>query len=181
MVWDSIAWYSNLLWDGWSRDQILLGVEFSAPVQTNPDAHPACYTMGTRSQLEIKQLECGLNCYPSSWAKVKYSGLLYLCSPPVLSWQVIMQHFLFAYEIVFVHPPPSTFWITSTCYINTVLPYFLSYPHPTNASSLKPWFLAWYKLCDKTISRVCLFSVTSASIQCCSLGSSSLATSCRKK
>ena len=39
----------NCLRAGWSRDRIPVGTRFSAPVQTDPEAHPACCTMGTGS------------------------------------------------------------------------------------------------------------------------------------
>ena len=41
--------YSDLLQAGRSRDRILVVARFSAPVQTDPGAHPASYTMGIRS------------------------------------------------------------------------------------------------------------------------------------
>jgi hypothetical protein len=37
-------------------DRIPVGVRFSAPVQTGPEAHPASCTMGTRSFPEVR---CG--------------------------------------------------------------------------------------------------------------------------
>ena len=47
--------YSDSLRSGWSVDQLLEGVRFSAHIQTGPGAHPASYTMGTtRSFLEVK-------------------------------------------------------------------------------------------------------------------------------
>ena len=46
------SWYSNSLWAGWFGDQIPVGARFSVPVQTNPGAHPASYTMGTGSFLQ---------------------------------------------------------------------------------------------------------------------------------
>jgi len=39
---------------GWSRDRILVGARFSAPVQTGAGAHPASCTMGTRSFPGVK-------------------------------------------------------------------------------------------------------------------------------
>ena len=44
-----LSWYSNWLQTGWSRDQILVGTRFSAPVQIGPGAYPAFCTMGTGS------------------------------------------------------------------------------------------------------------------------------------
>jgi len=39
--------YSDLVWAGWSEDQIPLEARFSAPIQSRPEAPPASYTMGT--------------------------------------------------------------------------------------------------------------------------------------
>jgi len=52
--------YSEAQRAGWSRDRILVGARFSAPVQTRPGAHPASYTMGTRSFLRVKWLGHGV-------------------------------------------------------------------------------------------------------------------------
>ena len=46
--------YSCWLRAGWSRDRILVGARFSAPVQTSPGAHPASCTMGTGSFPGVK-------------------------------------------------------------------------------------------------------------------------------
>jgi hypothetical protein len=40
---------SNWLWAGWSGSRIPLEASLSAPVQTDPGAHPASYTLGTGS------------------------------------------------------------------------------------------------------------------------------------
>jgi hypothetical protein len=50
-------------------------------VQTGPGAHPASYTMGTRSFLGVKQLGCGIDHPPPSSVKVKERVELYLYSP----------------------------------------------------------------------------------------------------
>jgi hypothetical protein len=41
--------YSDWLRAGQSGDRILVGLRFSAPVQTGPEAHPDSCTMGTGS------------------------------------------------------------------------------------------------------------------------------------
>jgi hypothetical protein len=41
--------YSDWLQAGRSGDRILVGMKFSAPVQTGPGAHPAACAMGTGS------------------------------------------------------------------------------------------------------------------------------------
>jgi hypothetical protein len=62
------SWYSSLLWAGGFRDRIPVEVRFSAPVQTNPGAHIASYTMGTSSFPGVKQLGLGVNHPPPSSA-----------------------------------------------------------------------------------------------------------------
>ena len=81
--------YSDILRAGRYRDQIPVGARFSAPVQTGPDAHPASYTVGTRSFLGVKQPGCGIDHPPPSSAEVKERVQLYLCSPSVPSWPVL--------------------------------------------------------------------------------------------
>jgi hypothetical protein len=61
--WDSVA--------GWSGDRILVGVRFSAPIQSGRGAHPALYTMGTGSFPGIKQLRRGIHHLPPSSTMVK--------------------------------------------------------------------------------------------------------------
>jgi hypothetical protein len=48
------SWYSIWLWARRSGDRIPVGARFSAPVQTDPGAHPASCTMGTGSFTEVK-------------------------------------------------------------------------------------------------------------------------------
>jgi len=59
---------------------------FSAPVQTGPGAHPASYTMGTRSFPGIKWPGCGVDRPPPSSAKVKERVEVYLFFPSGPSW-----------------------------------------------------------------------------------------------
>ena len=47
------------------------GRDFSAPVQTSPGAHPACYTMGTGSFPGVKRPGRGVDHPPPSRAEVK--------------------------------------------------------------------------------------------------------------
>ena len=54
---------------------------FSAPVQTDPVAHPASYTMGTGSLREVKRPGRGVDHTPLSSAEVKERIELYLYSP----------------------------------------------------------------------------------------------------
>jgi len=57
---------------GWTvRDQFLVGVTFFTPDQTIPGTHPASYTMGTVSFLEVKWLGHGFDHTSQSCAKVK--------------------------------------------------------------------------------------------------------------
>ena len=62
---------------------------FSTSIQTGPGAHPASYTMGTGSLLEIKQSGCGVDHAPPSSADVKERVELYLYSPSGPSWPVL--------------------------------------------------------------------------------------------
>jgi hypothetical protein len=54
---------------------------FSAPVQTDPGAHPASYTMGTGFFQEVKRPERGVEHPPLSSAEVKERVELYIYSP----------------------------------------------------------------------------------------------------
>ena len=46
--------YSDLLWAGRSGNRILVGVRFSAPIQTGHGVHPASCTIGTGSFPGVK-------------------------------------------------------------------------------------------------------------------------------
>jgi hypothetical protein len=72
-----------------SGDRIPVGARFSTPIHTSSKAHPASYTMGTRSFLRVKGLERGIYHPPPSGTKVKERVDLYLYSRSVPSWQVI--------------------------------------------------------------------------------------------
>ena len=79
--------YSDSPWAGWSGDWILVGVRFSAPIQTGPEGHPTICTTGTGS-LYLGVRVAGAWQYrplPSS-AKVKVRVQLYLYSPSGPSW-----------------------------------------------------------------------------------------------
>ena len=65
------------------------GTRLSAPVQTGPGAHSACYTMGTVSFPEVKRPGRGIDLPPPSSAEVKERGELYLYSPSGPSWPVL--------------------------------------------------------------------------------------------
>jgi len=54
-----------------SGDRIPVGARFSVPVQTNPGAHPAYYTVGTASFPGVKQWGRGVFYPPPSSANVK--------------------------------------------------------------------------------------------------------------
>ena len=69
---------------GQSGDRIPVGVTFSAPVQTGPEAHPASCTMGTRSFPEVKSGRgVTLTSSPPSSAVGHDRVELYLYSPYV--------------------------------------------------------------------------------------------------
>jgi len=58
-----------------------VGVGFSAPVQTGPEAYPASCTMGTGFFPEVKRPGRGVNLQPPSSAEVKERIELYFYSP----------------------------------------------------------------------------------------------------
>ena len=66
-----------------------LRVRFSAPVQTGPGAHPASYTMGTRSFPWVKGLKHGIDHPPPSSAEIKERVEPYVYSNSRPSWPVI--------------------------------------------------------------------------------------------
>jgi hypothetical protein len=82
---EQLSLYSESLRAGGSGDRNALATRFSAPVQTDPGALPAFYTMGTGS-FPARGVE--LTTTPSS-AEVKERVGLHLCSPCVLSWPVL--------------------------------------------------------------------------------------------
>jgi hypothetical protein len=48
-----------------------MGASFSTPVQADPGAHPASFTMGTESFPGVERPGCGVNHSPPSSAEVK--------------------------------------------------------------------------------------------------------------
>jgi len=62
---------------------------FSAPIHTGPGAHPASYTVGTRSFPGVKQLGRAVDHPPSSSAEVEGKVELYIYSPSGPSWPVL--------------------------------------------------------------------------------------------
>jgi hypothetical protein len=73
---------------GRSGDRIPVAARFSSPVQTDPRAHPASYTMSTGSFLGVKRPGRGVDHPLSSSAEVKERVQLYLYSPSASSWPV---------------------------------------------------------------------------------------------
>jgi len=71
----------------------------SAPVQTGPGAHPASYTMGTRSFWGVKRLGLGIDHPPPSSAEVKERLERYFSSPSEPSWSV---NFTFTLTLLFI-------------------------------------------------------------------------------
>jgi hypothetical protein len=72
---------------------ILWGVRFSAPIQTGPGAHPASYTMGTRSFSGVKRSVRGVDHPLPSSTEVKERVELYIYSPSGPSWPVLGWYF----------------------------------------------------------------------------------------
>jgi hypothetical protein len=73
-----------------ARDRILVEARFSATVQTGPIAHPASYTMSTRSFPRVRWPRCGVDHPPLSMEEVKERVELYLYSPSLPSWPVLV-------------------------------------------------------------------------------------------
>ena len=71
------------------RDQIPVGVRFSAAVQTGPGAHPAAHSMGTGSFLGVKRPGRGVDHPPPSRAEVKERVELHLYYPSGPSWPAL--------------------------------------------------------------------------------------------
>jgi hypothetical protein len=72
-----------------------MGARFSAPVQTEPEAHPAYYTIGTASFPRVKRPERAVDHPLPSSAQVKERVELYLYSPsgssrPVKGWNLTL-------------------------------------------------------------------------------------------
>jgi len=76
-----------------SRDRIPVEARFSATVQTGPWAHPASYTIGTRSFPGVKWPGRGVDHPPHSSADVKERVQQYLDSPSGTLWPVIARNF----------------------------------------------------------------------------------------
>ena len=89
----SVGWvssrYSACLRAGRSRDRILVGARYSAPVHTGRVAHPVSYTMGTASFLWVKTGEHGTDHPSLSKAKIKESVELYIHLHSRLLWPVL--------------------------------------------------------------------------------------------
>jgi len=78
-----------LLLAGYSRDKIPVGTRYSAPIQTSPGAHPASYTIGTRSFPRAKWIRRGIDHPPPLSAEVKERVGLQLYSPFGPLWPVL--------------------------------------------------------------------------------------------
>jgi len=81
--------YSDSLQAGRSGDRIPVGGRFSAPVQTDPVAHPASYTMGIGSLPLVKRAGRCVDHPPHSSAEVEGRVELYLYSSFGHSWPVL--------------------------------------------------------------------------------------------
>ena len=93
---------SDWLRAGWSGSRILVEVRLSAPVQTDPGAHPASYTMGTVSFRGgvggLKRPGRGVDHLAPSRAEATERVELYIYSSsgpswPVLGWDLTLHFF----------------------------------------------------------------------------------------
>ena len=80
---------SDSLHSGHSGEQILVGVRFSAPVQTGPGAYPASYTRGTGPFTGVNWPLGGVDQQPPSNTEVKEKVDLYIYSPCRPSWPLL--------------------------------------------------------------------------------------------
>jgi hypothetical protein len=62
---------------------------FFAPIQTGPEAHPASYTLGTRSFPGVKRPGRGVYHSPRSSAEVEERVELHICFPSGPWWPVV--------------------------------------------------------------------------------------------
>jgi len=81
--------YSDSLRAGRSGDLMPVWARFSAPVQTGSEAHPASYTAGNGSFLEVKRPGRGVDHPSLSSAEVKERVELHLYSSSGPSWPVL--------------------------------------------------------------------------------------------
>jgi len=77
------------------------GARFSAPVQTDPGAYSASYTMGTGSFPRVKRSGCGVYHILPSSAEVTDGVEIYLYFPSVPSWLIPGVNFTLR---VSIHP-----------------------------------------------------------------------------
>ena len=91
---NAVQSYSDSLQSGRYGDRIPVEARFSAPIQTGPEFHPTCYTMGTGSFLGVKRPEW--RCPPTtSSVNVKETIELYLYSP--LGLRVLFEGEVYLY------------------------------------------------------------------------------------
>jgi len=81
--------YSDSLRAGRSGDRIRVDARYSVPIQTVHGAHPAPYTIGTRSFPGVKRPERCVDHSPPYSAEVKGKVELHLYSTSWPSWSVI--------------------------------------------------------------------------------------------
>jgi hypothetical protein len=99
------------------------GARFSAPVQNGPGAHPASYTMATRSFLGVKHPGRGVDHPPPSSSDVKERVELYLYSSSGPSWPVKGRNLPLRYFTVMILYVLCTFctfitYCTSCCHFD---------------------------------------------------------------
>ena len=95
--------YSDSLRAERSGDRIPLGTRFSSPVQTDPGAHPASYTVGTGSFPAVKRPGCAADHSPPFSAVVKkeqsYTSIPHMvrttCTQPQCPYEGALYLFTF--------------------------------------------------------------------------------------
>jgi len=79
-----------------------VGVRFSAPVQTGPEAHPASYRLGTGSFSGVKRTGRSVGHPSPSSAEVKERVELCRYSPSGPSWPVPGRTFTFIFILFYI-------------------------------------------------------------------------------
>ena len=105
--------YSDSPGAGRSGDRIPVGARFSAPVQTDPGAHPTSYIMGTGSFLRVKRPGRGVNHPPHLLPRLKKEQR-YTSTPP-LGLRGLLQGEIYLYLYIYLYHSPFQSQFSTGC------------------------------------------------------------------